>query len=319
MRKLYQIGCFLFFCLLITGQTWAQRVVCGTVRDARAKEGIPGIIISVKGTSIGTSTAADGTFQLAIPHDTITLRITGVGWVEQDKVIATLSATTVLAPIFLKEACNIDFFYSKHVELSFVSGLRYTPLGGKIKFFLPYLIHIRHSVNALRAELSYQLGSANYQRNATLALDNAFTDCDNNVDITTDYQSVQLGARGFSYTRYTAGALYTGKLVSRDIPVYLAAGRLSYLAEGISATKTGVEAGVNYPFFIHLNSSRTRNLELVPTGRIAYWQDYWQFQGSLEAQINRFSAGINFNKLGQYTEINTRIGFKIERRYRAKP
>jgi hypothetical protein len=139
MRKLYRIGCFLFFCLLITGQTWAQRVVWGTVRDARAKEGIPGIIISVKGTSIGTSTAADGTFQLAIPHDTITLRITGVGWVEQDKVIATLSATTVLAPIFLKEACNIDFFYSEHVELSFVSGLRYTPMGGKIRFFTPIL------------------------------------------------------------------------------------------------------------------------------------------------------------------------------------
>jgi hypothetical protein len=153
----------------------------------------------------------------------------------------------------------------------------------------------------------------------TLALDNAFTDCDNNVDITTDYQRVQLGARGFSYTRYTAGALYTGKLVSRDIPVYLAAGRLSYLAEGISANKTGVEAGVNYPFFIHLNSSRAKNLELVPTGRIAYWQDYWQFQGSLEAQINRFSAGINFNKLGQYTEINTRVGFRIERHYRTKP
>jgi hypothetical protein len=319
MRKLYRIGCFLLFCLLMTGHTWAQRVVWGTVRDARAKEGIPGITISVKGTSIGTSTATDGTFQLTIPNDTITLRITGVGWVEQDKIIATLSATTALAPIFLKEACNIDFFYSKHVELSFVSGLRYTPLGGKIKLFLPYLIYIRHSINALRAEFSYQLGNANYQRNATLALDNAFTDCDNNVDITTDYQSVQLGARGFSYTRYTAGALYTGKLVSRDIPVYLAAGRLRYLAEGISATKTGVEAGVNYPFFIHLNSSRTKNLELVPTGRIAYWQDYWQFQGSLEAQINRFSAGINFNKLGQYTEINTKVGFRIERRYRAKP
>jgi hypothetical protein len=187
-----------------------------------------------------------------------------------------------------------------------------------MKVFYPYLINARHSQGALRAEFSYQLGNTNFQRNGTLALDNAFIDCDNNVDVTTDYQSVRLGEQRFSYTRYITGATYTGKLISRVLPVYLAVGRLSYSAKENSAVKTGVELGVNYPLFIYFNSSHTNNLQLMTMGRIAWWQDYWQFQSSVEAQIKRFSVKVNFNKLGQYKEINTGIGFRVERRYHTK-
>lgn len=223
-----------------------------------------------------------------------------------------------MIPVRLKEECTLDFFYNKHVELSFLSGLRYTPLGSKIKLFYPYLIHARHSQGALRTEFSYQFGNANYQRNATLALDNAFVDCDNNVDITIDYQRVRLGEQGFSYTRYTAGETYDGKLISRAMPVYLAVGKLTYLADDVSATKAGVEVGVNYPLFIYLNSARSSSIQITTMGRIAWWQDYWQFQSSLETQFKRFSIKMNLNKLGQYTEINTGIGFRVERRYHAK-
>jgi len=316
MSKSYGMLWLLLLGVLTSGH--AQRIVRGVVQATSDKTELPGVTVLVKGTKTGTSTDINGYFQVAVLRDTITLAFSSVGFKSLERRIVVKQDTTTLPPIYLKEDCIIDFFNSKHVELSFLSGLRYTSLGGRVKALYPYLLNTRYGQGHLRIETSYQFGDGNYQRNGTIAIDNAFIDCDNNVDITTDYQSVQLGEQGFFYTRYTAGATYTGKLVSEAIPVYLAVGRLNYLAGDIAATRTGVEIGANYPFFIYLNSSRTKSLQIMTTGRIAWWQDYWQFQSGLETQFRRFSARVNFNKLGQYTEINTGIGFRIERRYRAK-
>jgi hypothetical protein len=316
MRKEYAIMWLLLLGAITAGH--AQRIVRGVVEAASNKTGLPGVTVLIKGTETGAATDTQGNFQLVSSRDTITLVFSSVGFERLEKRIVITYDTTTVLPIRLKEDCSIDFFYNRHVELSFLSGLRHTPLGGKIKALYPYLINTRYGQGHLRAEFSYQFGDTNYQRNATLAIDNAFINCDNNVDIIADYQSVQLGEQGFSYTRYTAGTTYTGKLISQAIPVHLAVGRLNYLAGDATATKAGVEIGANYPFFIYLNNSRTNSLQIMTTGRIAWWQDYWQFQSSLETQYRRFTAKINFNKLGQYAEINTGIGFRIERRYRAK-
>lgn len=316
MRKIHRIIFLLLLGAVTTGQ--AQKIVRGTVQVASTKEELPGVTVWLKDTKTGTFTNVQGDFQLTVLRDTVTLMFSSVGFETLEKKIIVTHDTIMLPSVHLKEDCIIDFFYHKHVEFSFLSGLRYTPLGGKMKIFYPYLIHARHSQGALRTEFSYQFGDSNYQRNGTLAIDNALIDCDNNVDITADYQSARLSIQRFSYTRYTAGATYTGKLISLTVPVYLALGKLSYLTEKIAATKAGLEIGVNHSLFIYLNSSRTNSLQIMTAGRLAWWQDYWQFQSSLETQIKRFSVKVNFNKLGQYTEINTGIGFRVERRYHAK-
>lgn len=317
MRKIYRLIWLLLLGVVPAGR--AQKIVRGRVLAGSDKEGLPGVTITLKNTEVGTSTNRQGDFQLAALRDTVTLVFSFVGFEPLERKIVVTRDTTILAPVRLKEACHIDFFYRKHLELSFLSGLRYTPLGGKVKVFYPYLIHTRRSMGSLRAEFSYQFGAASHQRNATLALDNLFVDCDHNVDVAASYQGVWVGERRFAYTRCTGGATYTGKLISRAVPVYVAIGRLTYAVEDISTARTGLEAGVDYPFFIHLNDSRTVNLPLVATGRVAWWQDYWQFQSSLEAQFKRCSVGLNFNKLGLYTEVTTRVGFSIERRRTRKP
>ncbi|TVT43433.1 carboxypeptidase-like regulatory domain-containing protein [Hymenobacter setariae] len=317
MKKIY--GLIWLLLLGMVPAVQAQKIVRGTVQDNSSKEALPGVTVALKNSEVGTTTDTQGNFQLAISRDTVTLVFSFVGFEPLERKIILTRDTTVLAPVRLKAACHLDFFYHKHLELSLLSGLHYTPLGGKVKVFYPYLIHGRHSMGSLRAEFGYQGGAANYQRNATLALDNLFVDCDHNVDVAASYQRVRLGERGFVYTRYTASATYTGKLISRAVPVYLAVGRLTYAVEEISAARTGLEAGVDYPFFIHLNDSRTVNLSLVATGRLAWWQDYWQFQSGLETQFKRYSVGLSFNKLGLYTEVTTRVGFTIERRRTRKP
>ena len=282
---------------------------------ASTKEEVLGATVMLYGTKIGTTADMQGNYQLVIPHDTATLLFLSVGFESLKKKIVVVQDTTTLPPVHLKMNCHLDFFYQKHVELSLLSGLHYTPLGGKIKFFYPYLIDAQHSLGALRTEFSYQLGNNNFQRSATLALDNTFVDCDNNVDVTTDYQSVRLDEQEFAYTRYTVGVTYTGKAISRIMPVYLAVGRLNYSDKEISRIKAGMEIGAAYPFTIYLNASHTKAVRLMAMSRVAWWQDYWQFQSGVETEVKRFSLKINFNRLGQYAEVNTGVGFKIERRY----
>jgi hypothetical protein len=315
MKKNYALLWLLLLGAIATGH--AQRVVRGVVQVASNKTALPGVMIVVKGTKAGVSTDMQGNFKLAVLRDTVTLVFSSVGFKPLEKRLVIKQDTTTLA-VYLKEDCIIDFFNSKHVALAFSSGLRYTPLGGRIRALYPYLFNTQYGQGHLRAEAGYQFGGNNYQRNGSLAIDNAFIDCDNNVDVTADYQSVQMGEQRFSYTRYTAGFTYTGKSISRNIPVYLALGKLNYLVGDITANKAGVEVGADYSSFIRLNNSYTNSLQIITAGRIAWWQDYWQFQSSLEVQFRRFTVRINFNKLGQYAEVNTGLGFRIERRYRIK-
>jgi hypothetical protein len=316
MRKDYTIVWLLLLATITAG--YAQRIVLGTVQAASNKTELPGVTVLLKGTETGAATDMNGNFKLVSLRDTITLVFSSVGFKALERKVIVNRDMITLPPVYLKENCTLDFFESKHVELAPLSGLRYTPLGGSVKVLYPYLFNTQYGQGHLRVEASYQFGGGNYQRNVTLAIDNAFIDCDNNVDIIADYQSVQLGKQRFSYTRYTAGAAYTGKLISRHIPIHVAFGRLNYSVENIAATKAGVEIGTSYPFAVRLGDSYTNSIQIMTTGRIAWWQDYWQFQSSLETQIRRFTVNINFNKLGQYAEINTGLGFRIERRYRAK-
>jgi TonB-dependent SusC/RagA subfamily outer membrane receptor len=62
----------------------AGRVVRGQVVDASNEEGLPGVTILVKGTTVGVSTAADGSFALRVPWGKATLVASFVGYVTQD-------------------------------------------------------------------------------------------------------------------------------------------------------------------------------------------------------------------------------------------
>ena len=85
MRKLLLLSAaFLFF----TGQLLAQKTVTGTVTDEKGSP-IPNVSVVVKGTSIGTTTKADGTFSLTVPAVATTLVFTSVSMVSQEIAIGS--------------------------------------------------------------------------------------------------------------------------------------------------------------------------------------------------------------------------------------
>ena len=75
---------FFMVILLMTGllqQVYAQdRSLSGRVTDRGTGQGLPGATVIVKGTTVGASTNADGSFSLSVPATATTLSISSIGF-----------------------------------------------------------------------------------------------------------------------------------------------------------------------------------------------------------------------------------------------
>jgi TonB-linked SusC/RagA family outer membrane protein len=92
MKRQLFLTCLLLVTLLHTvlAQT---KSVSGRVTDQKSGEGLPGVTVLVKGTTNGTSTNADGSFQLAVPAAGAILVFSSVGMNPQERPVG--SATTL--------------------------------------------------------------------------------------------------------------------------------------------------------------------------------------------------------------------------------
>ncbi|RZK22930.1 MAG: SusC/RagA family TonB-linked outer membrane protein, partial [Hymenobacter sp.] len=81
----------LLIILLITGLfqvALAQnRSISGRVTDRSNSQGLPGVTVLVKGTTIGTATSNDGTFTLSAPSTATTLTFSFIGYTSIDRPI----------------------------------------------------------------------------------------------------------------------------------------------------------------------------------------------------------------------------------------
>ena len=89
--------------LLMTGllqQVYAQnRSLSGRVTDRSSGQGLPGATVLVKGTTLGASTNADGSFSLSVPTTATVLTFSSIGYTSVDKTIGSDAAYEVsLAP-----------------------------------------------------------------------------------------------------------------------------------------------------------------------------------------------------------------------------
>jgi TonB-linked SusC/RagA family outer membrane protein len=85
--------------LLLAGlyqQAWAQnRPVSGKVTDRSTGQGLPGVTVLAKGTTVGTSTNADGSFALNVPANTTTLVFSFIGYSSTEQAIGTTNVVNV--------------------------------------------------------------------------------------------------------------------------------------------------------------------------------------------------------------------------------
>ena len=84
--KTFRCLFFLAFLLLVVlvPSSNAQLAVRGTVIDGETNQPFPGVTVSARGTTLGTTTAADGTFSLQVPFGDVTLVFSFVGYRTQE-------------------------------------------------------------------------------------------------------------------------------------------------------------------------------------------------------------------------------------------
>lgn len=83
-------------CLLNFSVAHAQLVVKGVVRDGETSEVLPGCSVTLLGTTQGTVTSADGTFQLSVPNAQARLVFDFIGYTRQERQVQTKSPWEVV-------------------------------------------------------------------------------------------------------------------------------------------------------------------------------------------------------------------------------
>ncbi|TDB62379.1 SusC/RagA family TonB-linked outer membrane protein [Arundinibacter roseus] len=83
--------------------SYAQATLSGKVTDQATGEPIPGVSVVVKGTTVGTSTSIDGTFQLNAPASATTLVFSFVGFTPQEIAISNRSTFEVAMSVDLRQ------------------------------------------------------------------------------------------------------------------------------------------------------------------------------------------------------------------------
>lgn len=94
--KKYLLMLWLVLCGSIGLATAQTRTITGTVKGSDG-ETIPGVTVVLKGTTIGASTAADGTFSLAVSQESkaAVMRFSFIGYVSQEVAVGTKTTINV--------------------------------------------------------------------------------------------------------------------------------------------------------------------------------------------------------------------------------
>lgn len=92
MKKIAFFLSIMFFMGSLIGHAQTKNIT-GRVTSAEDKQSIPGVSVSVKGTSLGTITNIDGKFELTVPQDAQMLTFSFVGMETQD--VSITGQTTV--------------------------------------------------------------------------------------------------------------------------------------------------------------------------------------------------------------------------------
>jgi outer membrane cobalamin receptor len=109
MKKLLILFSLLILSTLVTGNLYAQEFkIKGKVTDRNTNETIPGVVVLAEGTSIGTTTANDGSFELVIGSEKATLQFSHISYNEYKLEIVRKSETVLDLGLITMDPRTVD-------------------------------------------------------------------------------------------------------------------------------------------------------------------------------------------------------------------
>jgi TonB-dependent starch-binding outer membrane protein SusC len=87
--------CMLFFMVSAFLAQAQEKQISGSVTDSETKEGLPGVNILVKGTTSGTTTDANGNFQLTVSNDNAILTCSFIGYETMEVSVGNQTAINI--------------------------------------------------------------------------------------------------------------------------------------------------------------------------------------------------------------------------------
>jgi TonB-linked SusC/RagA family outer membrane protein len=141
-----RIKCWLAFftLLLLTGSVSAQTLqVGGTVRDSKGAR-LPGISVSIKGTSTGGTTDSLGAYTISVPSSNSVLVFSGVGFLEKEQAVGDRRLMNIT---LADKANNLD----EVVVIGYGQSVRKRDIGGSIASVNNKQIQERQPVNLFDA------------------------------------------------------------------------------------------------------------------------------------------------------------------------
>lgn len=102
MKQFFLLLAFLLSCLWYQAEA-QDRNISGRVTDRATGQGLPGVTVLAKGTTVGTSTNSDGAFSISVPANATRLVFSFIGYVAQERSIENASTVDIALATDVKQ------------------------------------------------------------------------------------------------------------------------------------------------------------------------------------------------------------------------
>ncbi|WP_350289700.1 carboxypeptidase-like regulatory domain-containing protein [uncultured Croceitalea sp.] len=284
----------LIFFLSIFGLAVSQTTeYSGIVKAKGDKLPLPGAILTVKGTQIGTQTDFDGNFKISLPDSLNVLSFAYIGFKSLDFKLSE----NKFIEIFLKEDCTICFLDHQQIGIYAQSGVIGNPLGGQFDLSFPAFF----GESTLKTGIGYQTNfKENRFLNAYVNLEHLFVDCGFSIDINSSM-------RNLNYDNNIDSNSYSLESVInlRGIQIMTGFSNVDYVE--LDKNKTvksngpfiGLGTWLGPPFYTSVNA------------KTSIYKDLSEYQVEIKRNFKRLSSFIRYNRIGSFNEISMGIGYQF--------
>ena len=284
----------LYLAFLTSSITLAQTTeYSGVVKLKDDKYPLPGVIVLVKGTEIGTQTDFDGNFKIEVPDSLKILSFSYIGVKSLDYKLGK----ELFLEIELKEDCTICFLDAQQISIYAQSGVLDNPIGGEFNLSFPALF----GKPTLESGIGYQTNlKENSLLDAYLNLEHLFYDCGFSFDLNSSFQSIAF-KNNIDSKRYSIETSTNFK----GIQAIVGYSNISFT--NINKNKTvnsngpliGIGTRIGPPFYATVFA------------KTSIYNSLSEYQAEIRSNYRGVTGFIKYNRVGSFNEISLGVGIQF--------